>query len=476
MQHDSVKSYLDALQSGASYRVDRVLKESPHETTEVVFFFDAQGVEHGPFVMKRMLHHEGYGSAYKRIFKAQQKGLRFLHLPHIYDVYEETVFGEEECAVKAARSGGEEAHSDGEEKRGRTSSSAPQKILVVVMEYVQGRTLYEVVEEQGATQELALTLFPQLCDAVSELHEKFDPPLIHRDIKPSNIMVGDYALTLLDLGIARTFDEQVEEDTHCFGTQSFAPPEQFGFRQTDERSDVYALGMVLYFMLRGVMPRSALVSMGFASIAYEALREVVCRACAFEPSQRYASSRELKQAFLAACESDQAENAGFAQKEALSQSAQCGGAVESSQGVQPGVAAVPLKGTQPRTTKTPPHEVGDSQNKEGEPLSKNRFKVGLAWNVILFLIWALFILTCFSMPFSPTQDFADWPLWALILEWWVCGVLVITAFPWLAIDARSLSVKLPFLKKFNRKWRFLGFLALLLVGGIGMEILEFIVK
>ena len=97
--------------------------------------------------------------------------------------------------------------------------------------------------------QLAADIFPRLCDAVLELHEGFGAPLIHRDLKPSNIMVSCGGLSLIDQGIAREYKGDATTDTHHFGTRAYAPPEQFGFGQTTVRSDVYALGMILYFCL-----------------------------------------------------------------------------------------------------------------------------------------------------------------------------------------------------------------------------------
>ena len=120
---------------------------------------------------------------------------------------------------------------------------------IVVMEHVRGETLAEAVYRRDPSVALAREVFPPLCDAVSELHEGFDPPLIHRDLKPSNVMLAPGGLALIDFGIARSFNEGAETDTRHLGTRAYAPPEQFGFGQTDERSDVYALGLLLYFCL-----------------------------------------------------------------------------------------------------------------------------------------------------------------------------------------------------------------------------------
>lgn len=208
MENDPLAAYLDALARDVCYRVDEVLKTAPHETTEVVYFVGANAAELGPFVRKRIAVDAAMGDAYGHLFQAQRDGRRFRHLPRIYDV-----------------------HTTGNE-------------LVVVMEYIQGRTLRDEVYERDGSVALAAQWFPLLCDGVMELHEQFSPPLIHRDLKPTNIVVSDAGLTIIDFGIARAFREGAAGDTAHFGTRCYAPPEQFGYGQTDERSDVYALPAV----------------------------------------------------------------------------------------------------------------------------------------------------------------------------------------------------------------------------------------
>lgn len=94
-------------------------------------------------------------------------------------------------------------------------------------------------------------------------------PVIHRDLKPSNIIVtgANYtpddgltfsSLVIIDLGIARVWHDGADADTVKFGTRPYAPPEQYGFGQTSVRSDVYALGALLFFCLTGVDPKPGL--------------------------------------------------------------------------------------------------------------------------------------------------------------------------------------------------------------------------
>lgn len=97
------------------------------------------------------------------------------------------------------------------------------------------------------------------------------------------------------------FARGLRGDTAHFGTRCYAPPEQFGYGQTDERSDVYALGMLLYYLLAERDPSPSVAAAGFAGPEVpSALRPVLQRACAFDPSARFQTVRDLKAAFLAA--------------------------------------------------------------------------------------------------------------------------------------------------------------------------------
>ena len=77
---------------------------------------------------------------------------------------------------------------------------------------------------KGRVLENSLMTAREACDALSELHESFDPPISHRDLKPSNVILSQGALTLIDFGIARSYDAEADVDTHRFGTRAYAPP------------------------------------------------------------------------------------------------------------------------------------------------------------------------------------------------------------------------------------------------------------
>ena len=160
--------------------------------------------------------------------------------------------------------------------------------FVAVYEYVPGSTLEQVIEAGGALPATeAVRLMHDVCEAVEALH---DHGIIHRDIAPSNIVVAADGAHLIDLGIALMPGRDNDADEATLGTWGYASPEQHGFAATDVRSDVYSLGRVLGYLLTGVCPaEKGYASAIAADTVPEALRAVVERASAFEPSARYQS-------------------------------------------------------------------------------------------------------------------------------------------------------------------------------------------
>ncbi len=122
----------------------------------------------------------------------------------------------------------------------------------MVMEFIAGQTLGKMLEGRSEPfpEEQVLVWAEQLCDVLAYLHSQ-EPKIIYRDIKPANVMVvdGSDQVKLIDFGIARFFKPGKRKDTIEFGTDGYAPPEQYGKSQTDERADVYALGAMLHHLL-----------------------------------------------------------------------------------------------------------------------------------------------------------------------------------------------------------------------------------
>lgn len=162
-----------------------------------------------------------------------------------------------------------------------------ESVICVVRQYVRGIPLSKLGSR--LTREQAVSVALQLCDVLRYLHEQ-KPPVIHRDIKPQNIIISeDGQATLIDFGISRVYDKNAHTDTVCFGTQEFAPPEQYGFAQTDCRADIFSLGVLLGWMLTG---RTS----GFDKIEDRRLRHIVRKCTSFAPKDRYAGVAAVKRA------------------------------------------------------------------------------------------------------------------------------------------------------------------------------------
>ncbi|MGV8027002.1 MAG: protein kinase [Anaerolineaceae bacterium] len=165
-----------------------------------------------------------------------------------------------------------------------------ENMLCVVRTYIQGRPLNELAREKRFTKQQAIDIVVQLCDILFYLHGQ-SPPIIHRDIKPQNIIMDDNEkITLIDFGISRTYNETAQEDTLCFGTRYFAAPEQYGFSQTDCRSDIFSVGILLCWLLTGSMD----VKQAFGEITDRKLMKAVRKCTAFDPKDRYSTISQLK--------------------------------------------------------------------------------------------------------------------------------------------------------------------------------------
>ncbi len=126
----------------------------------------------------------------------------------------------------------------------------------LVMDYIPGPTLTAYMQQHAHLPPLeALNYTMQLCDVLDYLHKQ-SPPVVFRDVKPSNVILSpDGRVMLVDFGIARYFKAGQMNDTTEFGSPGYAPPEQYqGGGQTDGRSDLYSLGVILHEMLSGKRP------------------------------------------------------------------------------------------------------------------------------------------------------------------------------------------------------------------------------
>lgn len=159
---------------------------------------------------------------------------------------------------------------------------------IVLMEHLEGVNLRSSISKTGLVDpEELLELMRPVFLGLAFMHETFDMPLVHRDIKPDNIIITKQGAELIDLGAARLMTPDASSDTHLIGTPGYAAPEQYGFMQSDVKSDIYALGKTLRFTLTGKDPHERGV------IGCSTVNEVLRVACAFNPSSRYLSVRSF---------------------------------------------------------------------------------------------------------------------------------------------------------------------------------------
>lgn len=173
----------------------------------------------------------------------------------------------------------------------------------LVMEYVPGQTLRHLLQQQPNHQlsmEQTVDFTNQLCHVLGYLHRQ-QPPLIFRDLKPENVMVQpDGQLKLIDFGIARVFKSTQQRDTVSMGTPGYASPEHYGHGQTDPRSDIYSLDIVLHEMLTGQDPShwTHFMPLDWGNITATSrlpnLKAVVHKATQVDPTLRYQSVLALQ--------------------------------------------------------------------------------------------------------------------------------------------------------------------------------------
>ena len=172
--------------------------------------------------------------------------------------------------------------------------------FIIVMDYVEGRSLDKILEEHGVQQESVVVEWAkQLCDVLGYLHSR-TPAIIYRDMKPANVMLKpDGTVTLIDFGTAKNYEINYGETTGI-GTIGYAAPEQYigsGLGRTDARTDIYCLGMTLYHLLTGQDPCRNLISDTSIRAVNPALSrglDSIIRKCtAHQPENRYQSCEEL---------------------------------------------------------------------------------------------------------------------------------------------------------------------------------------
>lgn len=166
--------------------------------------------------------------------------------------------------------------------------------LIIIEEYIQGESLLERLEQGGLySREEVCRIVVTICDVLEQLHQ-LPVPVIHRDLKPENILLQSNGyLKIIDFNTAKKFEEGREQDTVLIGTRDYAAPEQYGFAQSDARTDIYALGVMMNYLLTKAYPKDFLY-MGLER-AEDPLTQIIRRCTALDPRQRYQNVMELRQ-------------------------------------------------------------------------------------------------------------------------------------------------------------------------------------
>jgi eukaryotic-like serine/threonine-protein kinase len=180
----------------------------------------------------------------------------------------------------------------------------------MVIEWVEGRLLRAILNDEGKLPvERAVAITLSICDALDYMHKH---GVVHRDLKPENIMVGaDGSIKLIDFGIAMKEDARrltFTELSPALGTPDYIAPEQVKGQRGDQRSDIYALGVMLYEMLAGQPPYAGPNPLAVMNerllhdpepirklnpeVSPE-LEEILCRALERDPRHRYATAAEM---------------------------------------------------------------------------------------------------------------------------------------------------------------------------------------
>ncbi|MEG0855351.1 MAG: serine/threonine-protein kinase [Terrisporobacter sp.] len=160
--------------------------------------------------------------------------------------------------------------------------------LIIIEEFINGDTLQSILESENKLDEkIVIKYMVSLCEILNEIHS-LNPPIIHRDIKPANIIISnDKVLKLIDFDISRTYKEGENLDTTLLGTKGYASPEQFGFDQTDCRSDIYAIGVMMNVLTTGKHIKEELNK--------SLLKDIIKKCTHISANERYENVLALKQ-------------------------------------------------------------------------------------------------------------------------------------------------------------------------------------
>lgn len=165
--------------------------------------------------------------------------------------------------------------------------------VYLVREYIEGTPLAQMVLQKGGIPEAEICRISRKICQTAEQFQNPDNLMIHRDIKPENIVItaGGEAV-FIDFGTMRSYKKDGSRDTFVVGTRGTAAPEQYGYTQTDQRTDVYAIGQTMLYMVSESYEMDQLSECNIS----RKLKKVIEKACSFEPDKRYTDASELSRA------------------------------------------------------------------------------------------------------------------------------------------------------------------------------------
>ena len=165
--------------------------------------------------------------------------------------------------------------------------------VYLVREYIEGMSLAQMVLQKGGISEAEIYRISRKICQTAEQFQNPDEPMIHRDIKPENIVVTPGGeVVFIDFGTMRSYKKDGSRDTFVVGTRGTAAPEQYGYTQTDQRTDVYAIGQTMLYMVSESYEKNQLSECAVS----RRMKKIIEKACSFEPDKRYGDAAQLRRA------------------------------------------------------------------------------------------------------------------------------------------------------------------------------------
>lgn len=165
--------------------------------------------------------------------------------------------------------------------------------VYLVREYIEGMSLAQMVLQKGGISEAEICRISRKICQTAEQFQNPDETMIHRDIKPENIVVTPGGeVVFIDFGTMRSYKKDGSRDTFVVGTRGTAAPEQYGYTQTDQRTDVYAIGQTMLYMVSESYEMNQLSECAVS----RRMKKIIEKACSFEPDKRYGDAAQLRRA------------------------------------------------------------------------------------------------------------------------------------------------------------------------------------